>query len=294
MLWWPRFAQLCGILAPPKSPNLARPLRLSLSFSPAHLQLILPMIETWKSGLSSVGRTQQSTMAVSWGTAYYERERVWGSLTPRRKNTEGSGQRGGPTKKQATARTVREKPREREVAGKWRAEWSRRIEGSEERWERRNGGGERKRGRQGVACSGKRLQVVLSGPKVHGGGRAGEQVSQACMCLSLTWISFVSRASQWPQVSATPPPPLKHTLPQNRQPMYPAPPPQTFKHTHTHTEPSTHFHGHLKECRDTKFHNAYVILIIIYRPSFFKAFICRFSFCGNTLSCGVYLREKCR
>lgn len=176
-------------------------------------------------------------MAVSWGTAYYEKETVWGSLTLRRKNTEGSGQRAGPTKKRATARTVREKPREREVAGKWRAEWRRRIEGSEERWERRNGGGERKRGRQGVACSGKRLQVVLSGPKVHGGGRAGEQVSQACMCLSLTWISFVSRASQWTQVSATPfplPLPLNtHSLKTDSLCTRP-PTPNIQTHTHTH------------------------------------------------------------
>jgi len=31
LLWWPRFAQLCGILAPPRSPNPARPLHLSLA-----------------------------------------------------------------------------------------------------------------------------------------------------------------------------------------------------------------------------------------------------------------------
>lgn len=83
-------------------------------------------------------RMQQIKTTVRWGTKYYERERVWGSLTVRRKNSEGSGQRDGPTKKHATERMVREKPREREVAGKWRGEWRRRIEGSEER----NGRGE--------------------------------------------------------------------------------------------------------------------------------------------------------
>lgn len=100
--------------------------------------------------------------------------------------------------------------RNREVAGKCRGEWTERIEGSNERRVKRKTGGERKHKRLGVVCSGKRLQVVLSGPKVHSGGTAGEHVSQACMCQSLTWISFVLSASQWPQVSA-PHPSLKHT-----------------------------------------------------------------------------------
>lgn len=119
----------------------------------------------------------------------------------------------------------------REVAGKWRGEWNRRIEGSNERWEKRKTGGERKHERLGVVCDGKRLQVVLSGPKVHLGGRAGEQVSQACMCLSLTWISFVSAASQWPQVSAPPPPLNTHTPSQGRTN---APGPHS-KYTEIHT-----------------------------------------------------------
>jgi len=48
------------------------------------------------------------------GTAYFTKEKE----SVRRKNTEGSGQRDGPTKKHAAERTVRGKPREREVAGK--------------------------------------------------------------------------------------------------------------------------------------------------------------------------------
>ncbi len=69
---------------------------------------------------------------------------------------------------------MREKQREREVAGKLRGEWRRRIEGSEERDGRGNGGGERKRGDR-VRPTVARGCRLCSGPKVHGGV---EQVSR--------------------------------------------------------------------------------------------------------------------
>ncbi len=225
--------------------------------------------------------------------------------------------RDGPTKKHATERTVREKQREREVAGKWRGEWRRRIEGSEERDGRGNGGGERKRGRQGVAYSGKRLQVVLSGPKVHGGGRAGEQVSQACMCLSLTWISFCLHSFTVAS-GFCPSPLLKHTLPHTASLMPPTPlqtyiqthtrtrththarmhahtHARTHTHTHTHIDLSTHFYENMKDGRATKIHNAYIIIIMMYRPSFFEVVLRHLLLLWkHPVLWRIYLQEICR
>ncbi len=206
---------------------------------------MMPVNETWKSGLSSVEWTQQIRMTVRWGTEDYEKEEcevhwLWGGRIVREVD------RDGPTKKR------NREDSEREAEGK-RSGWEmkgwmeKENRGVRRRDGRGNGGGERKRGRQGAAYSGKRLQVVLSGPKVHGGGRAGEQVSQACMCLSLTWISFCLHSFTVAS-GFCPPPLLKHTLPHTASLMPPTPHPNIQTHTHTrtrtHTHERTHAHTH--------------------------------------------------